>query len=255
MNLSFKRIVYALFFTTFTLLLGISYAQEAKFCSKKGDGLPPDTQFIANSDGSLTVQPPDNWFLLTNQNGKWQHSAAIKVTCTCNSGNGGCSPGAKGDSVACVMTTCSNCSKSTDSNFIPVKKDQEGITFANKDEIGVLPPVDKTLLSIPEVKAALAKFKSNLNIIEGQKASKLAMVRIYGRIGALEIPDSARLPNMSSPFSDAANILIASNITSIKAAAAKTCTCNSGGSCPHDSVLGVHWCDASNCKSCTMSGG
>jgi hypothetical protein len=34
------------------------------------------------------------------------------ITCTCNSGSGGCSPAKLGGNVGCVMSTCSNCSKS-----------------------------------------------------------------------------------------------------------------------------------------------
>ncbi|MFY2564001.1 hypothetical protein ACN469_40805 [Corallococcus terminator] len=34
------------------------------------------------------------------------------VTCTCTSGKGGCSPSKVGDDVACVMTTCTSCTKS-----------------------------------------------------------------------------------------------------------------------------------------------
>ncbi|MFY1829260.1 hypothetical protein ACN47A_25305 [Myxococcus fulvus] len=34
------------------------------------------------------------------------------VTCTCTSGTGGCSPSKFGDTVSCVMTTCTTCKKS-----------------------------------------------------------------------------------------------------------------------------------------------
>ncbi|HZI12945.1 MAG TPA: hypothetical protein VE153_21365 [Myxococcus sp.] len=34
------------------------------------------------------------------------------ITCTCNSGGGGCSPAKIGGNVGCVMSSCSNCSKS-----------------------------------------------------------------------------------------------------------------------------------------------
>jgi hypothetical protein len=41
-----------------------------------------------------------------------QEAEAGGVTCTCDSGSGGCSPATAGSMVGCVMTSCTKCTKS-----------------------------------------------------------------------------------------------------------------------------------------------
>lgn len=223
-----------------------------KYCSKFSNNLPSNTSFIANSDGSMTVKVPDDWFLMVNQNGRWERNQIAKVTCTCNSGTGGCSPAASDGTVGCVMTSCSNCSKSNGLTFIAIQKKYDGIAFASQAEVDTLPSANSVLVSIPEVQTEMLKLQNVLGIKAGAKADKVAMVRIFGYLAALNLPDNARLPSNGTAVENLAAAFAASNMV-IKAAVSTSCSCETSGKCPLVNKWVYKYCDATNCQSCSMS--
>lgn len=229
-------------------------ATEPAVCARIGSGLPTDALTLANADGSLSVSLPEGWKMWIHERGIWRSGTkAAKITCTCDSGNGGCSPGTFGGEVACVMTSCKTCSRSGVSAFIPFRAEHEGIAFASRKDVDTLPSANKALMSIPDVVAAVEAFKRSLGIAPGARAERLVMIRVFGHLAALEMPDSARIPSTGSQVGDGAMQLLAANLVTLQAAKI-SCKCETSGRCPHESSWGVHWCDASNCKSCTMSG-
>ena len=93
----------------------------------------------------------------------------------------------------------------------------------------------------------ISNFLNDLNELRANSPSKtntenkIIFANAYGYIVPLEIPkdmDNTSISLRASGGEDDKTI----------------CTCNTSGDCPKKSKLGVIWCDAENCTSCTMSG-
>ncbi|WP_240126549.1 hypothetical protein [Thermomonas alba] len=239
------------------LIVPASFAAGPKVCSPIGNGFPADTAYIQNKDGSMSIGVPEGWTMLQNLNGKWSHTTVAAVTCRCTTGTG-CSPGAFNGQVACVMTSCSACTKSGGGALAlyPVRDEDIGVRFADKSELGKLPSVDHELLSAPEVQASIQEFKNTLGVPANAPEDFYAAVKIYGRLAAIGLPKTIKMPRAGSAIGDAFMGLAAINMVTYPSIAAITCKCNVGASCPKEGnvIIGVYWCNASNCSSCTMSG-
>lgn len=240
------------------LFVSTTFAAEPKVCSPIGANFPADTATLTNKDGSMTVGVPDGWFMLQNLNGKWSRTTVAAVTCKCTSGTG-CSPGTFGGKVACVMTECTACTKSPGGalSLYPVRNNEADVSFLNKSELGTLPSVDSELLGIPEVQKAIRAFKTSLGVSENAPADFYIAVKIYGRVAAIGLPRTMRLPKTDSDVGAAFVGLAAMEMVIYPNVAAISCKCNvAGSSCPLEGnrVLRVWWCNAPSCSSCTMGG-
>lgn len=244
-----------------TLLLALiastSFAAEPKVCSPIGNNFPADTATLQNKDGSMTISVPSGWTMLQNLKGKWSHTDIAAVTCKCTDGTG-CSPGTFHGQVACVMTECNACTKTGGGalTLYPLREEDIGVRFAQKSELGKLPSVDRELISVPEVQASIQEFKNELGVSANAPKDFYVAVKIYGRLAAIGLPKSMKMPRTGSATGDTFMGLAALEMVTYPNIAAVTCKCNVGASCPKEGnvIIGVYWCNASNCSSCTMSG-
>ncbi|MEZ5464964.1 MAG: hypothetical protein R3F22_07060 [Lysobacteraceae bacterium] len=229
-----------LFLVAFTATAGQS-ADIGAQCGARSGKLPPGAVIQAADDGSMTVDAVGDWEFFAEHEGTWSREKRIKVTCTCESGGGGCNPTYIQGSVMCVMSTCSTCT-SSGARFVAFDGTNDSISFATSDDIKKLRPANNLLLSVPEVSAALDQFKIDNGAVSDAKGKadsyRYVPINVYGHLAALVVPadsKAALLPNAKRK----ANI---------------TCGCESGGGgCSKESSWGVTWCEAGGCSSCSMT--
>lgn len=230
-------------------------SQQQMTCQKIGSGLPTDTAVIQNKDGSMDIGVPEGWSMLVNDGGKWQSTTIAAIKCRCESEAGGCNPFYLPDGTAgCAMTTCHTCSMGRAKAFFPYRIEHAGIAFASREDVTTLPSFSGKMLESPAVIAEINKFKRAFGIPLGVWGDQAVMVRIYGHIAAIEVPSGAKLQPTGSKAGDMAMAMAVSKAIVVPTIAAISCKCESAGSCPHESRFGVHWCDATACQACTMSG-
>lgn len=220
---------------------------------------PENTDVIIQGD-SIHFDLPEGYAMigLTDDNTFLQvNGGGGSITCTCLSGSGGCSPVKKGKDYACVMTTCSNCEKSTSSSS--GKRFKQMIIVNLEEGLGFLvdepADLDGRLLLPPEFleHELFAKDLEEINQLieevimqyeeEGKDLTKtqISFYQFSGYIIPLEIPFEA---DTRSPY-----------IQNWGTSGGAECSCNKGGSdCPKKSLFGAVYCDASDCQSCTLSG-
>jgi hypothetical protein len=211
-------------------------------CAGDATWLPPGTKTSFGKKGTLDVVLPPDWHAVDVAS--MVASGGGKVTCTCNKESGGCSPDESGN---CYMTTCSNCSKSTS---LAVILNDAGVRLATTEELGTLPNVTSDMFKVPEVVQAIQAFNlqfypegqlPQFDAIDGSNASApdgytFVAVYVFGHLSAFPIPtEMAKMVGGAS-------------------SGGLSCACNVGSGCPMDSTWGHKYCDASSCKSCTMSG-
>jgi len=179
------------------------------------------------------------------------------VTCTCNSGSGGCNPDESGN---CYMTSCDNCSKTT--SGVAIRTDGSVKIMESAGEVKEnLPSTSKALFDIKMFQESFKTFEKEYGeelifdddycpeskktgVCNAKKGHAFVAVDVYG--STTYIP--AKLKTLQR--SRHRNLRIGGSF----ALASLSCSCNSDGSCPMDSTWGHKYCDAGSCQSCTMSG-
>lgn len=238
----------------------------------KGIPFPEGSKAFENKDGSVTIKLPEGYqFILSEESTSRMlpPEDEVGVTCTCNQGSGGCSPVKAKGSYYCVMNdNCSNCSKSVSKanktvNILGVYKPEEGISFISNNEVEGLKSSLYTskedvygnffpeLLSIEEVKKSLLELYTivysdkipefiltNSNRIP--KGYSYVKVNIYGNEAVIPVPNDYVDESMRAlpPEDEVGGV---------------SCTCNKGKGCKLSSMLGVKYCDAGSCTSCTLN--
>lgn len=203
----------------------------------------PEGTVIIEKENEISFELPEGYLAYgIDSNNNYTSFTKGSVTCNCTGGKSGCSPGKIGDTVACVMTTCGSCTKSGSAYFdstmfseIGIFKIDEPMAFFNKptdlnDKI-MLPP---QFYDLDIIENQLIELKNNLLPAETTE-TKIVPISLYGYVVLIEV---AKNVDTTSPY------MITSSVK---------CGCNTSGSCPKDSKLIAVWCDASNCKSCTMT--
>jgi hypothetical protein len=97
-----------------TLITGeVVEVDASKICWDTLTPVPEGAQVVPDVKANRLLFVPDG---IDTRSGSYlapvDDSSGGGITCTCNSGSGGCSPGKVGNNVGCVMSSCSNCSKS-----------------------------------------------------------------------------------------------------------------------------------------------
>lgn len=174
----------------------------------------------------------------------------VSITCECKSGNGGCSPGQVGGTYACVMKECKNCSKLNsieDANLNTILKEMIIVDTSEFSFIQSMEELEGKLIlpqdfyNLPIVTSKLKELESHLLPSSNITLRKLVPISLLGYIVFIDIP--ADIDN-TSPF---LHVFGDRNSNT-------TCNCDIGTDCPYKSKLVAKWCDATNCKKCTMSG-
>ena len=128
---------------------------------------------------------------------------------------------------------------------------QDGSGVAEANQLVVSTAVEET---IPDVRAAISGWHRTFGNDPKTGASSgndLVMVKIFGHIAAIEANSDIDL-GKSTGISPIAAMGLAMSEPVFVAKARVTCTCETTGSCKHESEWGVHWCDATTCSSCSM---
>ncbi len=205
-------------------------------CAQTTSPLPPDTLAVPNA-------ATDSLILYREVEGGY--AVASTVTCTCESGSGGCSPFEGGGQTGCIMTSCNQCKKSGGGQEVELGK-------TSSPQVVIRPVSDLAQSCKPITEEYERAYRDFLTAVYGANYEEMCeeaeargaaehtwvMVDIGGFASVTRLPSSILPPQL------------AGTQTSVMT----TCTCNSGGSCPKKS----QWpcgtmCDASNCQSCTMS--
>ena len=238
----------------------------------KGIPFPEGAKAFDNGDGSVTIKLFEGYKFVLLEEGTSKMLPPVEevgVTCTCNKGSGGCSPVKAKGSYYCVMNdNCSNCTKSTSSanravKIIGVYNPEMAISFISKtndvkglksalytQQEAVYGNFFPELLELEEVKSSLlelynAIYSDNIpefvlnNSNKIPKGYSYVKVNIYGNEAVIPVPNEYVDENMSAlpPEEEVGGV---------------SCKCNKGKGCKLDSMLGVKYCNAGNCTSCTL---
>ncbi len=227
------------------------------------DSICPDTLDSLASDEVVRPNPrQDNLLVFTENTDGWE--LAGDVTCTCNEETGGCSPFSGGGETGCIMTSCSECSKSgseslgfrkgtLDGAVDHLRDNGSGVSLVLKpaeqlSSYSCNPMSDRALETYENFLATVygPDFQLSCEQIEQQHAIEgspplgyaWAVVQIDGYTG------TTMLPRELLPF----------DYVAPDQALGVSCSCNSDGTCPEES----RWpcgtaCNAADCASCTMS--
>jgi len=211
----------------------------------------PDNTIVEIVDNTIYFDLPEGYSIIgiTEEMTFFQSvsGASGTITCTCLVESGGCSPTKSGDTYACVMSTCSNCEKSGTvseiaqqfSEIIIINPDKQGFykLASNLNSKIVLPPEFLNYKLFNEPLKKLNDQMSNSN--DGRR--KIVFYELYGYIVPLDI----------SFDEDTYSAYVSNDYNN----SGVDCKCNDQCSdCPKEVIpLTAVYCDASNCKSCTMS--
>ena len=224
-------------------------------CGSVNDGFPKSSLVQVVDGSTIDIRLPDDWrVFVKDDNDQWRIDQKARVTCTCESGAGGCSPVLVNGSAGCQMTTCSSCKKSGAREALPFRVEDEGIQLATPDDLKSLPRFNAQLLRVPEVRAAISSWHRTFGNDPKSGASggdDMVMVKIFGHIAAIEARSDIDL-GKSSDIRPMAAMGLAMSEPIFVPKARVTCKCETAGSCTHESEWGVHWCNASACSSCSM---
>jgi len=236
------------------LLPLFSFEQTGTFAPFDFD-LPAGTQ-IHTEGTTLKFSLPNGYYILAiESNGDYVRANEGGVTCSCTSGSGGCSPVKKGNEYGCLMTSCGECKQTKlmrkangqyaeVTDFIVVN--ENGSDFVNTFEqiIGkrLLPG---RFIGSEEVRSFINELQRNA-LPSSSNNTKTILVLHLGYVIPVTIPDdidntSVSFVSGSPGFPDDPN-------------AGPRCDCEQGSSCPLRKQLMVVYCDADNCKVCSMRG-
>lgn len=231
---------------------GIAPIVESRNISNLVSGInfPGNTTFTVNGN-TVHWQLPTG-YTAVGVNNSWQYfrATAGDVTCTCTKETGGCSPATANGGVACVMTTCSECTKKE--SLTGIIQELTKIIVINDSGLTLVTNFsqlkDKKLFSgefkdLPEFNAVFNQIATLQIESENPNLKKTIFADILGIIFTCEIPadiDDSSLSLFKGPGDDGK--------------VSCSCLSPSTGVCPLDNKWVAKWCDASNCQSCKMSG-
>lgn len=164
------------------------------------------------------------------------------ITCTCKSGDGGCSPTTVGSSGGCLMTTCESCDlkRATRISGVDVVL-EEAIILAMGTPVKKVTSVEdlKGKIMLPPQFVKLDIIQDEIEKIEKEAArhngerTKIAPVLLYGYVVMLEVPEAYGLSTVASAY--------------------YVCNCTEGttGWCRKQNY-GTYIICESTCKGCTM---
>jgi len=164
------------------------------------------------------------------------------ITCTCKSGDGGCSPTTAGESSGCLMTTCESCDlkRSTRTSGLDVMLEEVVILDMSTPIKKVISVEDlKGKIMLPPQFAKMDIIQNEIEKIEKEatryssESTKIAPVILYGYVVMLEVPEAYGLSTVSSAY--------------------YVCDCTEGntGWCRKRNYGSYIICE-STCKACTM---
>ena len=230
-------------------------AQTERRCGSANDGFPKSSLVQVVDGSTIDIRLPDDWrVFIKGDNDHWRIDQKARVTCTCESGAGGCSPVLVNGSAGCQMTTCNSCNKSGARVALPFRVDDEGIQLATSEDLKTLPRFNAQMLEVPDVRAAISGWHRAFgnDAKTGVSAGNdMVMVKIFGHIAAIESRSDVDL-GKSAEIRPMAAMGLAMSEPIFVDKARVTCKCETAGSCKHESEWGVHWCDATACSSCSM---
>jgi hypothetical protein len=233
--------------------------------------MPNGTKILQNEDGSNTIVLPDGDYYIAKAVGSGEIVTMFSgsVTCTCNSGSGGCHPCKAKGQYGCLMNNCSNCSKSAITNPRGGKDKQYDILGIAQKEIAPLRLFSNKKVSdgmLGFVKTDDIPFFNNCNLEimkykEASEAINLYIETVFTKEDVDRIKDGKEpAEDIEYALADFYGNTIALMVPRNKLtgdevtmkSAAWTCTCNtSPGSCKDASSPFFKACDANSCKSCT----
>lgn len=170
----------------------------------------------------------------------------VALTCSCTQGGGGCSPiKAQGREGCLIESPCTSCDKA----LIGVPGDILGMAvinleadffvedFSDIEGLQFLPPA---LLDHSLVQEYVNDI-TNLawNGYSEDVITKDVLVNIYGNLAVITIPVD----------SDDQGLIV----TGGGVDGGFSCACNTDGSCKEENKMGIKFCNAAKCKSCTMN--
>lgn len=227
----------------------VNNLETSEILEKKGDSLDyfalkfPEGTEITEQNNEIIFKLPEGYVAYgVDQNKEFTSFTEGKLTCTCIKGDGGCSPATVNNRVACVMTSCKSCEKSG-SLYIGNKTFTDVVIFNLEN--------DKLFLKASELNGEIELPSSfyHLDIVQNylkeleklmlpsnSTKTKIIPISIYGYVSFIEIPEDI---DSVSPYISTDSF---------------SCSCNSSsGICTKDKAFMARWCDASDCKSCTMT--
>lgn len=251
-----KNLQKLLFGSVILALVGISFAFTSFEKNSLNDNLElfafdfPENTLVEINGNTIHFDLPDGYSIvgITPQQTFFQseYGASGSITCTCLKEDGGCSPAKSGDTYLCVMSSCSNCEKTnsiagsnyTFTDIIIINPDRQGpySEAQNLDSKIVLP---QKFINFELFLKPIKEFHDRYSTINDNKR-KIVFYDLYGYIVPLDVPFS----------SDTYSAYISNDYNNTGV----NCNCNEGKDCPKENVplVGVY-CDATNCKSCTLT--
>jgi len=196
------------------------------------------------SENTMRFKLPELYYALgIRENGEFARMNAGTVTCTCNVETGGCSPTLVRGEVGCAMSTCSNCTKSSNSisgetmTTLDVFNSMERGLVSTFEELDGKPMLDPAFIDAPEITKLLEEIQDDFTGSTSRR-KQVAFLNVYGFILPVELPYQ-----INNPLA----------VLRVNGGGSVECECVSEGSCPKASKLIATWCDATNCQSCSMT--
>lgn len=257
----------------------------------KGTPFPEGSKIIKTNDPSTSIikLPEDVFYVIEDTNGETTLASETSLTCKCTQGTG-CSPLIyKGDSFCVMNSGCKVCSQSngyTDEispegkgtlkksliqkqniNIVGVLDKRKGVTIlGNNDNMFITKKLETNSYTISssffnnkEVKEELKNlyeliYNGNIPqfIINNEVTPSdygYASVNFYGNYIKIPIPKNYnKIMNkgVESTNSNPVDEIFVED-------GGGTCKCTQGSGCVYKSMLGAKYCDAGNCKTCTLT--
>lgn len=203
----------------------------------------PENTNVESSGSQISYALPDGYTGYgVDEKGNFISFQNGSITCTCKSGDDGCSPTTTGGSSGCLMTTCESCDlkRSVRTSGLDVMLEEVIILDINTPRKKVISVEDlKGKIMLPPQFVKLDIIQNEIQKIEKEAArhagerTKIAPIILYGYVVMLEVPEAYGLSTISSAY--------------------YACNCTEGntGSCVKRHYGSYIICE-STCKSCTM---
>lgn len=257
----------------------------------KGTPFPDGSKIIKTEDPTTFIikLPEEVFYVVENSLGETSVVSETSVTCKCTQGTG-CSPVIfKGDSFCVMNSGCRTCSQSTSyfEQISPEAKNMNTTKFVNGDKINIVGVLDKrkgiSVLGNKDNMIISKKLDTNSytmsssffnNSIVKEELKNLyeliyngnipqfiinneetpmeygyASVNFYGNYIKIPVPKNYNkvmnkgIDNLNT--NDSFQISIDDS--------GGSCKCTQGTGCVYKSMLGAKYCDAGNCKTCTLT--
>ena len=204
----------------------------------------PKNAIVETSGNQINYSLPDGYIGYgVDEKGNFISFQNGSITCTCKSGDGGCSPTTTGGSSGCLMTTCESCdlNRSARTSGLDVMLEEVVILDMSTPTRKVMSIKDlKGKIMLPPQFAKLDIIQSEIQKIEKEavryssESTKIAPVVLYGYVVMLEVPEAYGLSTVSSAY--------------------YVCDCTEGttGWCRKQHYGSYIICESS-CKACTMT--